>query len=219
MKKNNNNFAYEKKNLFCLITGQSSWGISWYINDLLIPELTVERGQTYTFIVEGGNDRANPARYHPFYITSSPEGGYGQKTNAQQMEQKVYAGVSYDNDGYPYPTTAGRYCEWVHKTVDMSADSETFESFFETLRLDCDQGEPAKLVWTVAQDTPDLVYYQVSFSISTIKIPSALVKIVLSKFLKIRLKISIKTVFEVFTDFQIFLAEFICYWLNLFAIS
>ena len=34
--------------------GQASWGIAWYINDLLIPEIYVERGQTYTFIVQGG---------------------------------------------------------------------------------------------------------------------------------------------------------------------
>ncbi|KAK0183368.1 hypothetical protein PV327_001417 [Microctonus hyperodae] len=142
------------------ITGQPSWGISWYINDMLIPEITVERGQTYTFIVEGGNDPANGAHYHPFYITDSPEGGYGQKTETQQNSEKVFAGVRWSSDGYPYPSAAGRYCEWVHQTVDMSADSPTFASFFETLRLDCDQGEPAKLVWTVTQDTPDLVYYQ-----------------------------------------------------------
>lgn len=145
--------------------GQPSWGIAWYVNDLLIPELTVERGQTYTFIVEGGNDPANPAKYHPFYITSSPEGGYGQKLEKQQMEQKVFAGVEFDSDGYPYPTAAGRYCEWEHKTVDMSNQSPTFEEYFQTLRLECDQGEPAKLVWTVAEDTPDLVYYQVSFKL------------------------------------------------------
>jgi len=29
---------------------------------LLIPELYVERGQTYTFLVEGGNDETQPAR-------------------------------------------------------------------------------------------------------------------------------------------------------------
>lgn len=141
------------------ITGQPAWGIAWYINDLLIPEITVERGQTYTFIVEGGNDPTNPARYHPFYITNSPEGGFGQKTEDERKGQRVFAGVKYE-DGYPHPTAAGRYCEWVHKTVDMSADMETFENFFETLRLECDKGEPAKLVWTVTEDTPDLVYYQ-----------------------------------------------------------
>ncbi|CAK9799996.1 Protein Skeletor, isoforms B/C [Anthophora plagiata] len=142
------------------ITGQAPWGIAWYINDLLLPEITVERGQTYTFIVEGGDDPANPARYHPLYITDSPEGGFSQKTEEAQMAQRVYAGVMYDSDGYPYPTAAGRYCEWVHNTVDMSADMETFQNFFETLRLECDKGEPAKLVWTVTEDTPDIVYYQ-----------------------------------------------------------
>ncbi|KZC10983.1 Protein Skeletor, isoforms D/E, partial [Dufourea novaeangliae] len=144
------------------ITGLSSWGISWYINDMLIPEITVERGQTYTFIVEGGNDPTNLARrYHPFYITDSIEGGFDEKRDEdQQMTQRVFAGVKYDAEGYPYPTAAGRYCEWVHKTVDMSKDMETFENFFETLRLECDKGEPAELVWTVAEDTPDTVYYQ-----------------------------------------------------------
>lgn len=47
---------------YSAITGQPSWGIAWYINDLLIPEITVERGQTYTFVVEGGEDSTNPAR-------------------------------------------------------------------------------------------------------------------------------------------------------------
>ncbi|XP_034940095.1 protein Skeletor, isoforms B/C isoform X2 [Chelonus insularis] len=142
------------------ITGLPSWGIAWYINDMLIPEITVERGQTYTFIVEGGSDSTNPAKYHPLYITDSMSGGYGQKTEAEQNEEKVYAGINWSEDGYPYPTATGRYCEWAHKTVDMSANSPTFASFFETLRLDCDQGEPAKLIWTVQQDAPDVLYYQ-----------------------------------------------------------
>lgn len=76
------------------------------------------------------------------------------------MEQKVFAGVKYD-DGYPYPTAAGRYCEWFRTTVDNPDNYETFKSFFKTLELKCDQGEPGKLVWTVEKDTPDLVYYQV----------------------------------------------------------
>lgn len=48
---------------YTAITGVPSWGIAWYINDQLIPEITVERGQTYEFIIEGGNDPAQPARY------------------------------------------------------------------------------------------------------------------------------------------------------------
>lgn len=51
-----------------------------------------------------GDDRTNPARYHPFYITDSKEGGYGQKSEEEQKHQRVFAGVSYDAEGYPYPT-------------------------------------------------------------------------------------------------------------------
>ncbi|KAL7307218.1 hypothetical protein TKK_0000941 [Trichogramma kaykai] len=142
------------------ITGQPSWGIAWFVNDKLIPEITVERGQNYTFVVEGGKDKTNPARYHPFYITDSPEGGFGQLTDSQQRRQKVYAGVEYDGNNYPYPTAAGRYCEYKHRRTDQSAKSETFEEFFATLRLECEEGEPATMVWHVEEDTPDLVYYQ-----------------------------------------------------------
>ncbi|CAB3361583.1 Hypothetical predicted protein [Cloeon dipterum] len=142
------------------LTDHPSWGIAWYINDLLIPEVFVERGQSYVFKVEGGFEEANPARYHPFYITDSSEGGFGQKSEEQQKQQRVFAGVGYDAEGNPYPNTAGRYCEWIHKTVDQSSSKETFESFFETLKLECEPGEPAILNWTVAMDTPDTVYYQ-----------------------------------------------------------
>lgn len=86
------------------ITGNPSWGISWYLNDLLIPELYVERGQTYMFVVEGGDKPSQPAKYHPFYITDSPEGGFGQKSEAEQLRQKIFAGIEYDTDGYPIPT-------------------------------------------------------------------------------------------------------------------
>lgn len=55
--------------------GISGWGISWYLNGLLIPRVELYRGFEYTFIIEGGSDPSNPARYHPFYITSSDRGG------------------------------------------------------------------------------------------------------------------------------------------------
>lgn len=73
--------------------------------------------------------------------------------------------MGYDQDGYPYPTAAGRYCELAHKSIDRSAESETFEQFFETLRLECEPGEPAYLNWTVPMDAPDLLYYQVKMSL------------------------------------------------------
>ena len=57
----------------------------------------------------------------------------------------------------------GQYCEYEHKTVDKSAQSETFEDYKKTLRLVCsDEGRAGYLIWTVEQDTPDTVYYQVS---------------------------------------------------------
>ena len=45
------------------------WGIAWYINGLLIPEIYVVRGKTYTFVVEGGDDKVryfflNPNQLH-----------------------------------------------------------------------------------------------------------------------------------------------------------
>ena len=55
--------------------GNPAWGIAYWIDGELIPELVVARNKTYTFIIEGGNDPAADARYHPFYITSSTSGG------------------------------------------------------------------------------------------------------------------------------------------------
>lgn len=95
-------------------TGTASWGIAWYLNDLLIPELYVERGETYTFIVEGGDKSSNPARYHPFYITDSPEGGLGQASDDEQQRTHNYAGTAKDSLGYTYPT-AGKIFDSLRK--------------------------------------------------------------------------------------------------------
>ena len=51
-----------------------------------------------------GNDPTNAARYHPMYITDSPEGGFGQKSEEEQRQQKIYAGVTFDQDQFPIPT-------------------------------------------------------------------------------------------------------------------
>lgn len=45
---NNNNFKFSQ------ILERPSTGLVWYVNSKLSPELYVERGKTYTFVVEGG---------------------------------------------------------------------------------------------------------------------------------------------------------------------
>lgn len=74
---------------YSAITGHVGWGISWYVNGLLIPEITVVRGKRYTFVVESGSDPDVPARYHPFYITNDPVGGYYHKTDEEKKVCEV----------------------------------------------------------------------------------------------------------------------------------
>ncbi|XP_065222877.1 protein Skeletor, isoforms B/C [Planococcus citri] len=145
---------------FSAMTKKPSLGIAWYINGKLMPELHVERGKTYTFIVEGGNIPGNDLQYHPFYITDNAEGAFGQKSEEEQKDQRIFGGISYDSEGNPLPNTAGRYCEWAYKTTDQTTLYDTFEQFFKTLELRCDPGEPAYLNWTVDYETPNLLYYQ-----------------------------------------------------------
>ncbi len=73
----------------CISLGNVGWGITWYINGLLVPEITVVRGRTYLFVVEGGSDPENPARFHPFYITDDREGGYQYKTRTERQVNKT----------------------------------------------------------------------------------------------------------------------------------
>ena len=66
-------------------TDQAGWGIAWYINGTLIPELIVERNKTYTFLVQGGDNADRLDVYHPFYITSSIVGGRLQNSADMQI--------------------------------------------------------------------------------------------------------------------------------------
>ncbi|XP_035666294.1 protein Skeletor, isoforms B/C-like [Branchiostoma floridae] len=140
---------------FEAITGLPSWGIAYWLNGLLIPELELKRGWNYTFIVEGGDNPATPERYHPFYITDDPIGGYTQKTPAEKQQINVFAGV----DERGMPTAAGRYCEYNNPNGDASETSETFAEYARTLQVDCRPGQSAQFTWTPDDNTPDLVYY------------------------------------------------------------
>ncbi|XP_030753218.1 protein Skeletor, isoforms B/C isoform X2 [Sitophilus oryzae] len=140
------------------ITGHVGWGISWYINGLLIPVINVVRGKTYTFVTEGGDNPEISAKYHPFYITDDPIGGYVYKTPEEKKNVTVFAGVEQAKDGSLQPTGTGRLCHW---SGDQDADEfQSFGAYQRTLQLKCDKGEPGFIQWTPDKNTPDTVYYQ-----------------------------------------------------------
>ncbi|KAH8026983.1 hypothetical protein HPB51_000694 [Rhipicephalus microplus] len=144
------------------ITGRSSPGESWYMNGVLVPEIHVQRGRSYTFRVEGGNNPHNARYYHPLYITDSSSGGYARLTEAERQGVKIYAGIQFDRRGRPQPSAAGRLCAWVYNTSEPRQADEfaSFPKFRNTLRLQCDDGQPAVLSWMPNDSTPDVVYYQ-----------------------------------------------------------
>ncbi|XP_039275374.1 protein Skeletor, isoforms B/C isoform X3 [Nilaparvata lugens] len=145
---------------YSAITGHVGWGISYFINGLLIPEIYVVRGMQYTFITEGGMDPDIPAKYHPFYITDDPVGGYEHKTPEEKAKVRIFAGVEKNSRGEVVPTGTGRLCNW---TPDPEADPDSFASFGayqRVLTLVCDYGEPGLIQWTPDKNTPDTVYYQ-----------------------------------------------------------
>jgi len=78
----------------CTHTGQPGWGIAWYINGTLIPALEVQRGRTYTFIIEGGTDANNLAQFHPFYITDSVNGGRIRNSPEEVVVRHIFLSTS-----------------------------------------------------------------------------------------------------------------------------
>lgn len=144
------------------LTGRTSWGVSWYVNGLMIPELVVERGQTYRFVVEGGSDKTSATRRHPFYLTDSPEGGFDFKTDEERMKERIFGGVALRGDGQFVPTAEGRLCEWKQTNNTLSNPDlyNTFSAYQRSLRLDCLPGQASMLKFAPDDNTPDLIYYQ-----------------------------------------------------------
>lgn len=147
-------------NGYSAITGHVGWGIAWYINGLLIPEINVVRGKTYTFVVEGGDDKQFAAGYHPFYITDDPEGGYEHKSDAERRRLRVFAGVKETRFGGTVPTATGRLCEWKEDVKKAANQFTSFGAYQRSLSLYCQEGQPGILQWTPDSRTPDTVYYQ-----------------------------------------------------------
>jgi len=136
------------------ITGQPNWGnVAFFINNTLVPELVIRRGQTYTFVVQGGYN-------HPFYITNSKTGGWLRKSIQERKKETIYAG--FDSTGYPI--RAARLCEshYVHRTDASGCYSSRYYildllNFYSPV---CDSKQPGVFSWTPDQFTPDVVYYQ-----------------------------------------------------------
>ncbi|XP_033097580.1 fibropellin-1-like [Anneissia japonica] len=136
---------------YSYITGNVGWGISWYINNLLIPRLTLTRGTTYTFKVNGGNNPSQSADYHPFYLTNDPAGGYASLSQAEQVLQVIYAGP-----------VSGSLCQYVSSTgVDQSSQSSSFLEYSNTLTSQCISPQSSgTLEFTPDSSTPNKIYYQ-----------------------------------------------------------
>uniref|UniRef100_UPI00397F7836 hypothetical protein n=1 Tax=Salmonella sp. s54836 TaxID=3159673 RepID=UPI00397F7836 len=81
------------------ITDQGGWGIAWYLNGKLIPEVYLKRGVTYSFTENGGESASPPANYHPFYLTDSSVGGIIGRANAGKdiSGETVYAGLNVNS--------------------------------------------------------------------------------------------------------------------------
>jgi len=147
------------------ITGQdpSLIELCFWINNLLLPELTVYRGQTYYFKVNGG-DSERQVHYHPFYITSSPLGGYGNKAESEKNIERIWAGVKNPYTYEATPTAYGSLCYYRSKEgEDKWREADTFKSYRNTLEVVCERGHRqiyGLLNWTVVEDTPPVVYYQ-----------------------------------------------------------
>ena len=137
--------------------------VVWWINDRLLPEIYVERGKTYYFRVQGGDNPSREESYHPLYVTDNPEGGYIRKTPNERRVETIYAGIS-DQGGTVTPTGVGPLCEYVTPDgADRAPESETFSDYRSSLQLACEPGREGQygwVNWTVQMDTPSLLYYQ-----------------------------------------------------------
>ncbi|XP_077288132.1 cytochrome and DOMON domain-containing protein knickkopf [Arctopsyche grandis] len=144
------------------LTGQTSNGLSWYINGLLAPELWLRRGLTYAFKVYGGNNPHSAEWYHPLIISVDPHGGFDRLSDAAQKNIRVLAGVEFTRRGRPRPIAAGTLCAAKHpkgKDRRLDDDFPTFKKFNRSLEYSCEEGEPAILEITPNTTWPDIVYY------------------------------------------------------------
>ena len=84
---------------------------------------------------------------------------------------RVFAGHGLDGNGDYAPTATGRLCRWTEG--EQPADSfASYGAYQRSLSLHCDDGHPGILHWTPDENTPDLVYYQVSLLCQLSQLPN-----------------------------------------------
>jgi len=152
------------------ITGRLGWGIAWYVNDLLVPEIVMKRGTTYRFHVNGGDnpDPAAAAEFHPLYLTDSIAGGYAQLSEAERQEETIFAGIEVDEASGLFESTAkGPICRYGSgaTTNDIVASGGSFDEFFSSLDTTCSADttitdKAGILEFTPDENTPDEIFYQ-----------------------------------------------------------
>ncbi|GMT35962.1 hypothetical protein PFISCL1PPCAC_27259, partial [Pristionchus fissidentatus] len=128
----------------------------WYVNGYLA-DVYLKRGSTYTFIVEGGNDKSTSDFYNPLYISDDPYGGFNKLSDDEKATVHIYSGDDASSH-------VGRLCVW---TADGDVNADSFASFVDfrnSLELKCEQDKEAH-TFTFSPDerTPNTVYFN-SFS-------------------------------------------------------
>ena len=147
-------------------------GTALYVNGLLAPEITLQRGKEYTFVVETGLGSDLAETFHPVYFTSDSAGGRQFKTEMESRMEKVYAGVAIDSQGKIVPSVMGKLCRWVSPRPVMTY--ATFMDFHRSLELKCESvpttmsnllrsskiNNPSVLRFIPDNTMPDEIFYQ-----------------------------------------------------------
>uniref|UniRef100_A0A0N4Z7T6 Protein Skeletor n=1 Tax=Parastrongyloides trichosuri TaxID=131310 RepID=A0A0N4Z7T6_PARTI len=123
----------------------------WYVNGYLA-EIYLKRGETYNFIVEGGNDDKNLDAYNALYLSQDQYGGYAKLSNMEKQDVIIIAGGE---------KMAGRLCEWSQENEnDIPDNYDSFSSYKKTLKLTCNtNGKPVVFSFTPTIETPSTLYF------------------------------------------------------------
>ncbi|KAL3912541.1 MAG: hypothetical protein SGILL_006840, partial [Bacillariaceae sp.] len=154
---------------YASITGNSPWGIAWFLNGDLIPEMVMRRGTTYTFKVNGGTDPEADSLYHPFYLTTSERGGYQQLSPADRLNETPLAGIDIsqqsDSGVFGFEATAiAPICSYQVTGTSGEAMLGSYDGWVSTLDMSCAEDESiisqaAEISFTPDENTPDTIYY------------------------------------------------------------